>query len=67
MEIQATIKELRESEAILETAEGELIALPARLVPEKKIGVSVFVSVAAEAAVPARELLNEIIGNNENA
>jgi len=67
MELHATIKELKDAEAILETAEGEMISVPARALPEKKVGADVFVALSAEAAVPARALLNEIIGNHENA
>lgn len=65
MEVKVVVKELNETEAVLESADGETIRLPKRLLPEGKVGAELFVSASTEAGAKARDLLNEMIGGHE--
>ena len=65
MEIKVIVKELNDMEAVLESADGETIRLPKRLLPEGKVGAELYVSASAEPGAKARELLNEMIGGHE--
>lgn len=64
MEILGIVKEITETELVIETSE-ETIRLPKRLNLGAEVGQSVYVTCASEPARPAREIVNEILGGNE--
>jgi len=60
MEIKVIVKEIKDSEIIVETDIKEIVSLPKRLLPQASLGQEIFLSLDDEAARRPRELLNEI-------
>lgn len=65
--LRVTVKEVTESDIILETELGQRITVPAELMAEAKAGMSLYLSADGKPLVStdthAKDILNEMIKN----